>query len=84
MTYDLLIRNVGVVRPNEHAVHKADIAIQGEKFARIEPNLDPEKGKRMGAFGRRRVLEWRYEAPKLIAAYQPLWPASVPRQRHAT
>jgi len=49
MTYDLLIRNVGVVRPNEHAVHKADIAIQGEKFARIEPNLDPEKRKRVWA-----------------------------------
>ena len=30
----------------------------------------------MGNFGRRRVveaLEWRYEAPKLIAAYQALW-----------
>jgi hypothetical protein len=30
----------------------------------------------MGAFGRRRVeneLEWRYEAPKLIAAYRALW-----------
>jgi len=32
----------------------------------------------MGEFGRRRVeneLEWRYEVPKLLAAYDTLWPA---------
>jgi hypothetical protein len=31
----------------------------------------------MGAYGRRRVeneLEWRYEIPKLRAAYRSLWP----------
>jgi hypothetical protein len=33
----------------------------------------------MGAFGRRRIeneLEWRHEAPKLIAAYEALWAAT--------
>jgi glycosyltransferase involved in cell wall biosynthesis len=37
---------------------------------------DPAKRAAMSAFGRRRVeneLEWRYEAPKLIAAYEALW-----------
>jgi glycosyltransferase involved in cell wall biosynthesis len=37
---------------------------------------DPARRARMGAFGRRRVqeeLEWRYEAPKLLAAYASLW-----------
>ena len=37
---------------------------------------DPARRARMGAFGRRRVqeeLEWRYEAPKLLAAYACLW-----------
>jgi glycosyltransferase involved in cell wall biosynthesis len=36
---------------------------------------DAESRQRMGAFGRKRVqeeLEWRYEAPKLLAAYQAL------------
>jgi glycosyltransferase involved in cell wall biosynthesis len=36
----------------------------------------PEERARMGAFGRRRVeteLEWRYEAPKLLAAYEALF-----------
>ncbi len=45
---------------------------------------DPERRKFMGEFGRHRVeneLEWRYEAPKLLAAYAALWspqPALTP------
>ena len=37
---------------------------------------DPERRARMGEFGRNRVeneLEWRYETPKLLAAYQMLF-----------
>lgn len=37
---------------------------------------DPERRERMGEFGRNRVvneLEWNYEAPKLLAAYDELW-----------
>jgi glycosyltransferase involved in cell wall biosynthesis len=37
---------------------------------------DPLERARMGEFGRRRVeneLEWRHEAPKLLAAYEALW-----------
>ncbi len=45
----------------------------GEKILEL---LDhPEKRAAMGAFGRRRVveeLEWRHEAPKLLAAYETL------------
>jgi glycosyltransferase involved in cell wall biosynthesis len=45
--------------------------------ARIVELLDnPAQRKAMGELGRRRVqdeLEWRYEAPKLLAAYQALW-----------
>jgi glycosyltransferase involved in cell wall biosynthesis len=45
---------------------------------------DPAKRKVMGALGRRRVqdeLEWRYEAPKLLAAYDALWAKAAPRQQ---
>jgi glycosyltransferase involved in cell wall biosynthesis len=55
-------------------------------FARKIISLVDDEAKRkfMGAFGRRRVeneLEWRYEAPKLLAAYQALWaPAAAPQQ----
>ena len=48
---------------------------------------DPEKRKAMGEFGRRRVqdqLEWRYEAPKLLAAYDAVWVKTAPRQQPAT
>lgn len=38
----------------------------------VELLEDPERRRRMGEFGRNRVineLEWKYEAPKLLAAY---------------
>jgi allantoinase len=43
--YDLIVKNVRVVRPQGSAVHEADIAIRGGKFARIAPNLDPRSAK---------------------------------------
>jgi glycosyltransferase involved in cell wall biosynthesis len=45
---------------------------------------DPARRAAMGAFGRRRIeneLEWRYEAPKLLAAYNALWAGVVPTDR---
>ncbi|HYX62754.1 MAG TPA: glycosyltransferase family 4 protein [Burkholderiales bacterium] len=41
---------------------------------------DPQRRRAMGALGRRRVLEeleWRHEVPKLLAAYDALWPVSA-------
>ncbi|HET7729060.1 MAG TPA: glycosyltransferase family 4 protein [Usitatibacter sp.] len=60
--------------------------------AKIVELMDsPERRARMGAFGRHRVeseLEWRYEVPKLLAAYDSLWPlapkATVPTREGAT
>ena len=43
----------------------------------VELLEDPARRKAMGELGRRRVLEeleWRHEAPKLLAAYRALWP----------
>ena len=40
---------------------------------------DPARRAEMGSYGRRRVedeLEWRHEAPKLLAAYDALWNAA--------
>jgi glycosyltransferase involved in cell wall biosynthesis len=45
---------------------------------------DPERRRQMGEYGRRRVieeLEWRHEVPKLLAAYEALWPATTPLSR---
>ncbi|MGZ5074079.1 MAG: glycosyltransferase family 4 protein [Usitatibacter sp.] len=46
----------------------------------IELIDDPARRAVMGAYGRRRVeneLEWRYEVPKLLSAYQSLWSADA-------
>jgi len=43
---------------------------------------DPERRARMGEYGRNRVineLEWKYEAPKLLAAYERLYSEAAPR-----
>ena len=45
MPYDLLIKNVRVVRPNAASVEDADIAITGEKFSRIGGNLPAGEAK---------------------------------------
>ena len=42
----------------------------------VELLEDPEARERMGSFGRKRVeeeLQWKYEAPKLLAAYEKLF-----------
>ncbi|MFN2646291.1 MAG: glycosyltransferase family 4 protein [Burkholderiales bacterium] len=51
---------------------------------------DPERRRRMGELGRRRIideLEWRHEVPKLLAAYDALWQrkarGETPISRHA-
>lgn len=44
---------------------------------------DPERRQRMAAFGRHRVeneLEWRFEVPKLLAAYDTLFAKTVTQQ----
>ena len=43
MPHDLLIKNVRVVRPGANPVEEADIAITGEKFAKVGRNLGEAK-----------------------------------------
>lgn len=48
---------------------------------------DPERRLRMGAYGRSRVqneLEWRFEAPKLLRAYETAFADGRPRNSGAT
>lgn len=54
-----------------------DFADLARKIAELLDDADLRA--RMGAYGRNRVLnelEWRYEAPKLLAAYDALWAKS--------
>lgn len=43
--FDLIVRNVRVVRPHGNVVHEADIAIKDGSFAAIAPGLDPTRAK---------------------------------------
>jgi len=43
--WDLVIKNVRLVRPQGHAVHSADIAIRGGKFARIAGDIPAREAK---------------------------------------
>jgi len=43
--FDLLIKNVRVVRPHGNAVHEADIAIAGGKVAKVAPGIDVTRAK---------------------------------------
>jgi len=70
--FDLTEGRVSAQQASLYA-RKNDALDMGAKI--VELIDDPERRRRMGAFGRRRVieeLEWRYEAPKLLAAYNAL------------
>lgn len=81
--YDLLIRNVRVVRPRAAMVEDADIAIAGGKFARIAPGIP--------AAGAREVFDakGRLAFPGLVDAhmhtgiYAPLAEDAVTESRAA-
>ncbi|MGH8725988.1 MAG: hydantoinase, partial [Burkholderiales bacterium] len=45
MPYDLLIKNVRVVRPGASSVEEADIAITGEKFSKVAPGMRPQEAR---------------------------------------
>ena len=43
--FDLLLKNVRVVRPNGNAVHEADIAVSAGRVARVAPGIDAARAK---------------------------------------
>ncbi len=45
--YDLLIKNVRVVRPHGNVVHEGDIAIKDERIAKVAPNIDVKLAKKV-------------------------------------
>jgi allantoinase len=43
--FDLLIKNVRVVRPHGNVVHEADIAVKDGRFAQVAPGIDATRAK---------------------------------------
>jgi glycosyltransferase involved in cell wall biosynthesis len=82
--FDLIEGRVSALQASLYA-NRNDAADMARKI--VELLDDPERRARMGEFGRRRIenaLEWRYEVPKLLAAYravfglEPVTPIVVP------
>jgi allantoinase len=45
--YDLLVKNVRIVRPNKSSVQKGDVAIAGGKFARVAREIPAEEARKV-------------------------------------
>ncbi len=45
--FDLLIKNVRLVRPHGNVVHESDIAVNAGKFALVAPGIDVSRAKKV-------------------------------------
>ncbi|HET7668938.1 MAG TPA: dihydroorotase family protein [Burkholderiales bacterium] len=81
--WDLLIRNVRVVRPQGHAVHEADIAVKGGKFARIAPGIPAKDAKEVYDGKGRLAFPGVVDAHMHAGIYSPLNEDAVSESRAA-
>ncbi len=81
--YDLLIKNVRVVRPHGNAVHEADIAIADGKFAKIAPAIDVTQAKAVHDGKGRLAFPGVVDAHMHSGIYSPLIEDSVSESRAA-
>ncbi|HKU47257.1 MAG TPA: dihydroorotase family protein [Burkholderiales bacterium] len=81
--YDLIIKNVRVVRPQGHAVHEADIAISGGKFAAIAGGLDAKKAKKVYDGKGRLAFPGVVDAHMHAGIYSPLHEDAVSESKAA-
>jgi allantoinase len=82
-TYDLLIKNVRVVRPGASSVEDADIAITREKFSRIERNIGPGNAKTVYDGKGRLAFPGVVDAHMHAGIYSPLKEDAVSESRAA-
>ncbi len=81
--WDLLIKNVRVVRPNATAVQDADIAIRAGKFARIHPGLSPGEANAVYDGKGRLAFPGVVDAHMHTGIYSPLAEDAVSESRAA-
>jgi allantoinase len=81
--YDLLIKNVRVVRPNEGAAREADIAIKDGKFARVGPGIAPQEAKSTYDGRGRLAFPGVVDAHMHTGIYSPLAEDAVSESRAA-
>src|SRR5690349_21476010 len=70
--YDLLIKNVRVVRPNGNTVHTADIAVKGDSVAKVAPGIDAQLAKTVYDGGGKLAFPGVVDAHMHSGIYSPL------------
>ncbi|MDQ6881844.1 MAG: hydantoinase, partial [Pseudomonadota bacterium] len=81
--YDLLIKNVRVVRPTGNAVHESDIAIAGGKFVKVAPAIDVALAKTVHDGHGRLAFPGVVDAHMHSGIYSPLDQDAVSESRAA-
>jgi len=82
-TYDLIIRNVRVVRADLDEVQDADIAVSGGRIAAIAPGLDPADAREVFDGGGRIAMPGAVDAHQHWGIYSPLDEDTVTESRAA-
>jgi allantoinase len=83
MTWDLLVRDVRVVRPGVEAVESADIAVTDGRIAEVASNLDPQRATEVVEGGGRLAFPGAVDAHFHMGIYNPLEEDAVSESRAA-
>ncbi|MGE5336859.1 MAG: dihydroorotase [Gemmatimonadota bacterium] len=81
--YDLLIRNVRVVRPHGNAVHEADIAVRDGRVAKVAPAIDVARAKEVHDGKGRLAFPGVVDAHMHAGIYSPLEEDAVSESKAA-
>ncbi len=81
--FDLLIKNVRVVRPHGNVVHSGDIAIKDGKFALIAPGIDVSRAKKIEDGNNRLAFPGVVDAHMHSGIYSPLGEDAVSESKAA-
>ncbi len=81
--FDLLIKNVHVVRPLGNVVHHSDIAIKDGKFALVAPGIDPSRAKTVHDGQNRLAFPGVVDAHMHSGIYSPLGEDAVSESKAA-
>ncbi len=81
--FDLIVKNVKLVRPNQPAVESADIAIKDGRFARIAPSIDANKAAQVYAGKGLLAFPGLVDAHMHVGIYQPLSEDAVTESKAA-
>jgi len=82
--FDLLIRNVRVVRPHGNVVHEADIAIHDGRVAKVAPALDAAHAKNVYEGAGRLAFPGVVDAHMHCGIYSPLEEDAVSESKAAS